>query len=180
MKLSKWKPWNWFKQEEEEKETRPMRLPRTNVGEGFPVRQLWREMDKVFENFFEGFGSLPDLKHDFTTLSMPRLDISEGEDSYTVEVDIPGISPEEIDITVKDDVLRIRGERRKEQASDDKQDHRVERYYGLFERILSLPSDADQNSIKADFKNGVLRLDIEKLESSPQQVEGRKIPVGVS
>lgn len=175
MNLSKWKPWNWFKQED--KESRPPSVRHENNDNVLPVLRLQHDMDRLFENFFERFGSFPSLAKELPQLRMPRLDISETEKSYVIEADVPGMTAEDIDITVKEGILRIRGERRKEESSEDKHEHRTERVYGMFERVLSLPHDANDSEIKAEFKNGVLRLNVSKLETQEAEDNGRKIAV---
>ncbi|STX57145.1 molecular chaperone (small heat shock protein) [Klebsiella variicola] len=82
----------------------------------------------------------------------------------------------DIQITLDNDVLMVRGEKRQEQEKKEGGFHRVERSYGSFQRALNLPDDANQDSIKASFKNGVLTVTIDKREvSAPKQ--GRSIPI---
>ena len=118
MNLSKWKPWNWFKQEEKESSrTVPARYENNNESL-LPVLRLQRDMDRLFDSFFKDFGSFPSLGG-FPEMRMPRLDISETKDDYRIAIDVPGMAPEDIDITVKDGVLRVKGERTKEEAGEE-------------------------------------------------------------
>ena len=173
MNLSKWKPWNWFKQEEKESSrTVPARYENNNESL-LPVLRLQRDMDRLFDSFFKDFGSFPSLGG-FPEMRMPRLDISETTDDYRIAIDVPGMAPEDIDITVKDGVLRVKGERTKEEAGEE---HRTERVYGMFERVLSLPDNADESTIKADFKNGVLNLTVKKTASDEIEEQARRIPI---
>jgi HSP20 family protein len=79
---------------------------------------------------------------------------------------VPGVEEKDIQITLDNDVLMVRGEKRQEQEKKEGGFHRVERSYGSFQRALNLPDDANQDSIKASFKNGVLTVTIDKREVS--------------
>ena len=106
---------------------------------------------------------------------VPALDLSETADGYLVEAALPGVKPEDVEITVENNVLTIKGETRKE--TDDKQRnfHRVERRFGTFQRTIGLPSTVKADQIQASLTNGVLRLEIPKAE----EVKPRKISVNV-
>jgi len=172
MNLSKWKPWNWFKQEEKES-SRPVPARYENNESLLPVLRLQRDMDRLFDSFFKDFGSFPSLVG-FSEMRMPRLDISETKEDYRIAIDVPGMTADDIDITVKDGVLRIKGERTKEETGEE---HRTERVYGMFERVLSLPDNADESTIKADFKNGVLNLTVKKTATELLEEQARRIPI---
>lgn len=104
------------------------------------------------------------------------LDIQETDKQYKIALEVPGVEEKDIQITLDNDVLMVRGEKRQEQEKKEGGFHRVERAYGSFQRALNLPDDANQDSIKASFKNGVLTVTIDKREvSSPKQ--GRSIPI---
>ena len=106
---------------------------------------------------------------------VPALDLSETTEGYLVEAALPGLKPEDVEITVENNVLTIKGETRKE--TDDKQRnfHRVERRFGAFQRTIGLPSTVKADAIQASLTNGVLRLEIPKAE----EVKPRKISVNV-
>ena len=109
-------------------------------------------------------------------LIMPQVDIGESQKDYTITVEVPGVQEKDIDLTLIDGTLTIRGEKRSEHEEKEKHYHRVERSYGSFQRILSLPNDADENTVKAKFKDGVLTITIAK---DPQaKPAGRKIEIG--
>ena len=107
---------------------------------------------------------------------MPQVDIGESQKDYTITVEVPGVQEKEIDLTLIDGTFTIRGEKRSEHEEKEKHYHRVERSYGSFQRILSLPTDADENSIKAKFKDGVLTIILAKDPSAKPPV--RKIAIG--
>ena len=107
---------------------------------------------------------------------IPALDLSETAEGYLVEAALPGVKPEDVEVTVENNVLTIKGETRKE--TDDKQRnfHRVERRFGSFQRTIALPNTVKADAIKASLEHGVLRLEIPKAE----EVKPRKISVSVA
>ncbi len=107
------------------------------------------------------------------TLGMP-LDVAETKEGFIVEASLPGVKPENLDITLQDNVLTISGETRQEQSTGDKPNyHRVERRYGRFSRSVSLPTQVQSDKVEAHLENGILRLEIPKAEA----VRPRKITV---
>lgn len=125
--------------------------------------------------FFEG--PLGHLERDFSTVEtsqwIPAVDIREEEGRFVVEADVPGVAPEDIEVTMENGVLSIRGERRSEVTSDEGGVRRLERSRGVFYRRFALPESADPESIKARGIAGVLRIEIGKRESA----RSRRIPV---
>jgi HSP20 family protein len=104
------------------------------------------------------------------------VDIIETEDALTVKADLPDVKPEELDIRVENNILTIRGERKFEKKTDEKNFLRVERAYGSFSRSFSLSSTVNSEAIKADYRDGVLTLSIPKREEAkPKQI---KVNVG--
>ena len=102
----------------------------------------------------------------------PAIDLKEDEQEYTLEADLPGMKKEEIDITVVDNVITLKGERKHETETKEKGYHRVERRYGSFERTFELPGGFDANKINAHFDNGVLKVTLPKREETkPKQIE---------
>ena len=84
----------------------------------------------------------------------------------------PGISREDVKVTVHEGVLSIQGERKSEEESNDKKHHRIERFYGSFLRRFTLPENVDENSVKANFKDGMLTLTLQKAEpKEPKAIE---------
>ena len=106
-------------------------------------------------------------------LAMP-LDVSETSNGFVVEIAVPGVKPEDIDITLQDNVLTISGEVRQSQNTGEKPNyHRVERRYGRFARSISLPTQIQSDAVQANLEHGVLRLELPKAEA----VKPRKITV---
>lgn len=183
--LNKWAPWNWFRKEQEEQQTPPsLPAPRNDLpvagGPVSPMQQLHREIDRLFDNVFQGFGLHAPLKPHWTSdwpgMLKPALDIQETDKQYQITIEVPGVDEKDIEITLDNDILTVRGEKRQEQEKKEGSFHRVERSYGSFQRSLNLPGNADQESVKAAYSNGVLTITIGKREvSAPRQ--GRSIPI---
>ncbi len=103
----------------------------------------------------------------------PAVDIKEDQDRFTIVADIPGVDPKEIDVTMENGVLSIKGERREEQVQEHDGFRRVERSSGSFYRRFSLPDTADADKIKASSKDGVLTIVLPKHE----KVQPKRIAV---
>jgi len=127
---------------------------------------LWnpfREMEDFVNHFRRGFGAaLPALPGDGATLWAPLVDIAETPKEYVLRAELPGMSKDQVNITIEDGVLMLSGERKAEQ-SDEKR-HRVERSYGCFARSFTLPGDVLEDKIDADFKDGVLSVHLPRTE----------------
>ena len=124
------------------------------------VRQLQNEMNRAFgQTLTEG----EDGSNVVTSGWMPAVDIKEQDDRFEICADIPGVEPEEIEVTMENNVLTLKGERKLEtRDGDDKGYRRVERVYGTFYRRFSLPDTADAEKISATGKNGVIEIMIPK------------------
>lgn len=177
-------PWNWFKNEQQEQQTvSSLPVQRNDLpaasGPVSPIMQLHREIDRLFDDAFRGFGfpalNMPQWPSDWSGMLKPAP-TSVKPTSSTRLPEVPGVEEKDIQITLDNDVLMVRGEKRREQEKKEGGFHRVERSYGSFQRALNLPDDANRDSIKASFKNGVLTVTIDKREvSAPKQ--GRSIPI---
>lgn len=103
---------------------------------------------------------------------MPALDVFETKDHFVVEVELPGIDPGAVDISVEDSTLTVRGERSFANEVDEEGVRRVERRYGAFARSLSLPPTAKADGIEASFDKGVLRIEVPKVEEAkPRKIQ---------
>jgi HSP20 family protein len=94
------------------------------------------------------------------------LDVSETADQYVVKASIPGINPDDLEITFNNDVLTIKGEIQSEEESEDRRYHLRERRYGRFSRSLTLPTKIDADKISANYETGVLTLTLPKAEEA--------------
>ena len=132
-------------------------------------------LDNVFEGFFRPFSA--QTREGNNGSLVPVIDLHENDNSYTVKAEIPGVKKEDIDVTVQDGVLTINAETRYEH--EDKKDGRVirqERRYGKYVRSIRLGKDIDEEKVKANYKDGVLELELPKVE----EVKPKKISVNVS
>ena len=105
----------------------------------------------------------------------PAVDIHDEKDSYLIKADLPGVKQNEIDISVDDDTLTLKGDRKVEKEEKDKNYYRSERVYGAFQRSFALPSSVDATKIAANYKDGVLEIRIPKTE----EVKKKQIKVEV-
>jgi len=130
---------------------------------------LKHEMDRVFDRFLEGkWDEIPALG-EWT----PNMDISETKDSLVAKVEVPGMDPKDIHISLQEDLLTIKGEKKQEKEEKDEHYHRVERAYGVFTRSVRLPVAVDASKVTASFKNGLLTITLPKTPSA----RGTTIPV---
>jgi HSP20 family protein len=107
----------------------------------------------------------------------PALDISERKDAYLVTVELPGVEPDDLQITMEDGLLTIQGERQFTQESSEQQYHRVERRYGAFRRSITLPARVQAEQIEASADNGVLQIVVPKAEEAkPKRIQVRPGP----
>lgn len=102
----------------------------------------------------------------------PSVDISETDSEYLIKGEIPGVKKEDVKVTIQDGMLTIQGERKQEKEEKGKKFHRVERSYGSFMRSFRVPDDADENSVKAEFKDGMLNVTLAKsVKAKPKAIE---------
>lgn len=182
MNLSKIAPWNWFKHEEGEPRTLP--ITRHN-GEPttHPIERVRHEMDRLFDAFLSGddpFGRWPaaaSIRGESGWLR-PTTDISSTDREYTIRLDLPGVSKDDVKVELCGDTLRIRGERRHEVEDKGRDYHTVERAYGSFQRVLSLPADADGAQARAEFKDGVMTVTLPRKAEAAGQA--RQIDINVA
>jgi len=92
----------------------------------------------------------------------PSIDISETDAAYLIKAEIPGVKKEDVKVTIQDGMLTIQGERKMEKEEKGKKFHRVERSNGSFVRSFRIPDNADENSVKAEFKDGMLNVTLAK------------------
>jgi len=103
----------------------------------------------------------------------PAVNISEADDKFTIDIELAGVDKEDVDISVKDGILSIKGEKKmkKEEKDEDNKYHRVEISYGEFVRSFTLPKDVESDKISASYDAGVLKLDVPKgEEQKPKQI----------
>lgn len=137
-----------------------------------PMRELAAMRNMMDRMFNESFGAVPSQWSRSETFGL-ALDVAEEEDTFVVKASIPGVKPEDIDITLTENVLTIKGETKEDQEIKEERYHLRERRFGSFMRSVALPSAVDSNKIEADYDNGVLTLRLPKSEA----VKPRRIAV---
>lgn len=132
------------------------------------MNQLRRAMDRAFDDTLERRYAEFDQN-----VSALALDVLENDDAYLVKATIPGIDPNDLDITYNNETLTIQGEMKHEEEKEGERYHLQERFYGKFYRQMRLPSAVDANGIQANYEHGVLTLTLPKSEA----VKPKKITV---
>ena len=127
---------------------------------GDPFLMLRREMEHLFDNVLSGPSQAS--TSGAATIVAPRMDISEDDKEIKVVAEMPGTTPDKLEVSIDDDVLTIRGEREQERETSRKNYHLIERSVGVFQRSLRLPTAVDASQVQARFDNGVLTLSIPK------------------
>jgi len=130
---------------------------------GSPIFGLRREIDRLFDDTFARDGS------SFT----PAVDIKENDNEIRLDLELPGLKPEDVEITAENGVLTVRGEKHAERKESDESRYQIiERAYGSFMRTFQLPQGIDADQIKAEFNNGVLSLHIPRAAlPQPKRIE---------
>lgn len=143
-----------------------------------PLLNLRERIDRMFDDFFDDF-PMPSRRMGSTMWAertfQPRMDLSETANAFKITADVPGMSEDDIDITVSDNNLIINGERSEESEETEQNFVRRERAYGMFHRQIPLPGNIERDKINAKFKNGVLTVELPKDEEAKSQ--WRKIEV---
>jgi HSP20 family protein len=142
-----------------------------------PFGLLQREVDRLFEEFSRG---LPMLSTQAAMNIVPSIDVTETDKEIEITAELPGLERKDVDISLEDDVLTIRGEKKAESEPSDKKRnggdknyHLSERSYGVFYRMLQLPPGIDPSAVKATMSNGILKITIPK----PARTQAKKIEV---
>ncbi len=134
------------------------------------VLSMQREINRMFDGVFRG--GIQDDGSLFSTAWTPAVDITEHETEYLVKAELPGVSKEDVKITMQDNILTIRGEKKQEKETKEGNLHRVERSYGSFQRSFTLPATVKGDKIEASYKDGILSVTLPKAEEAmPKQIE---------
>ncbi|MBM6583878.1 Hsp20/alpha crystallin family protein [Microvirga sp. BT689] len=148
---------------------------------GDPFLSLHREMNRLFDDVFRG-ANLPAAsgsqgQGDVGTYVNASMNVSETDREIRITAELPGVSEQDIHVSLDDDVLTIRGEKRFERKDEKENFHFVERSYGTFQRSLRLPYAVESELVRASFENGVLTVTVPKTERQERsrriQVQGR-------
>lgn len=144
-----------------------------------PFVDLQRQMNRLFDDVFgETAGTEGSTEGTQARWMTPRIDVSEQENEIRLTAEIPGVSPNEVDVTVEEDMLIVRGEKKAESERDRGNYHVSERSYGRFQRMVQLPFSPDPDQIRASFDNGVLTVTVPRTEQARERA--RRIEVQTS
>ena len=124
-------------------------------------------MSRLFDDAFNSFlAPLQDSESVSSRGWMPAVDIRETDEAVILYAELPGLTREEVEITLENNVLTLGGERKLQQGVNQNEFHRIERAYGTFSRSFSLPTNLDTDKVTASFENGVLAVTLPKAEES--------------
>lgn len=141
-----------------------------------PMREavdLFNEFDRVFESpVYRARRSMPLRTNDVIGSWSLALDVAEKSDVFTIKASLPGINPEDLNVTLEDNVLTVQGEVREDETIEEETYHIRERRFGSFSRSLRFPVPVNANEIDAAYENGVLTLTVPKAEEvKPKRIE---------
>lgn len=143
---------------------------------GLPADAWDREFNQLVNSFFNGWESRSVAGRSFT----PHLDVEEDEKKFVVTAELPGMEEKDIHVELADNILALRGEKKIERNEENKEKKftRIERFSGSFYREVPLPVEVDESKVSADFKNGVLTIQLPK--SAPATKEAKRIQINKS
>ena len=133
-----------------------------------PRRDFFNLSESLFEDFLNSNRFHSHVREGWC----PAVDITENDDAYNVQVELPGLTKDDVKISFRDDVLMVSGEKKYEEKDESKNYHHFERRYGKFERAFRINSDIIVDKIDANFKDGVLMINLPKAEiAKPKEIE---------
>ena len=125
---------------------------------------MQREIDRMFDNVLRG-GQHDESSFALTAWS-PAVDITEHQNEYLVKMELPGVSKDDVKISIQDNLLSVHGEKKQEKELKDAKVHRMERSWGSFDRTFTLPSSVKADGIDAVYKDGILSITLPKAEEA--------------
>ena len=155
--------------------------------EWHPFGSLRREMDRLFDDFDRGFWRwpfrrsvfdlAPTLPTEMTWGTVPAVDVAEKDKQYEITAELPGMDQNNIEVSLSDGVLTIKGEKKEEKEEKKKDYYLSERRYGSFQRSFQVPEGADAEKVEANFKNGILTVILPKTATVQKEKEEKKIAI---
>ncbi len=138
------------------------------------VERVWSDFDRLF-NRLTNNNWLSESENDVSEYGTwrPAIDITEHENEYVVGAEVPGMNEDDIQISLKDNVLTLRGEKKFEKEEEGENRYYRERHYGTFQRLIRLDSDVDSDSVNAEYDHGVLTITLPKTK----ETMAKQIPV---
>ncbi len=151
------------------------RDPAASEGEQDQFRAMQRHMNETFDNFFRRFSLAPWEWSGWRGEYSPRVNVTEKDNVVHVEAEVPGMEEKDLDVSLSDNMLTLKGERRTEAEDSGERYYRREISYGAFHRSVPLPGRVQEDSVKATFSKGVLRIELPLAEGRSEHA--RKIDV---
>lgn len=149
-------------------------IPRGQQGSFAGLQRLNNMLDQMFGTQMFGTLPVPDIGATLTSAWLPPVDVFEDQNSVKIVAEIPGVAMDDLTLSLENNVLTLRGEKRQEREDRTDRVHRYERSYGAFERSFVLPATVDAEKIEANLDNGVLTITVPKVEKArPRQIEVR-------
>ena len=136
-------------------------MPELIIWKNQEINKLRRDMDRLFSRLWDDFG-MPHLQR--PSRDIPSIDLYETEDNLILKAEIPGLSPEDLDISITNDILTFKGEMKKEFAQERENYHRMERRYESFSRNIQLPSRVVIKDVEATYREGIVTIIMPKCK----------------
>lgn len=159
-------PWRWGDK----------KVPVRREAEGDPVYALQKRMERLFDDFFNGFGLAP-FGESMGAFS-PRIDLSETEKELKVSAELPGLDENDIEVSLAQNTLTISGEKKEEKEDKGQNYYRMERSYGSFQRTIPLPCEVESDKVEAAFNKGVLTVTLPKTAEAQKRTKRISIKAG--
>jgi HSP20 family protein len=142
--------------------------------DGDPFMALHREVNRLFDDVFRGFDQVPvgrfrGLASSRSDWGWPHVEVSETDKEIRVAAELPGLQEKDVEVTLDDNMLTLRGEKRSE--TEDKARQFSERFYGQFERRIPLGAEVEESEVEAGFKHGVLTIILPKTERAQNKTK---------
>lgn len=135
---------------------------------GLAIWSPFAELERIRREFDRLLDDVIPAASEKAEIYAPPVDVYETESELVVKAELPGVKKEDIDVTIKENTLHIKAERKEEKEEKTENVHRVERFYGRIERIVPLPAEVKAEEAKAEYKDGILELRIPKVKVSKE------------
>ena len=139
------------------------------------LTSLRNQFDNAFDNFFSDFSLEWPKDSKVETAFKPRVNVAEDDECYHVEAELPGVKKGDIEVEYSNNLLTIKAQRKEEKEKKSKNYHRIESFYGTFQRSVDIPNAVEENNITAEFKDGMLKMELPK--SKGKQPKKNKIDI---
>tara|TARA_B100001939_G_scaffold347241_1_gene368225 strand:- start:5097 stop:5597 length:501 start_codon:yes stop_codon:yes gene_type:complete len=141
-----------------------------------PFTHLRKEIDDIFSDYGRGWSNFFRRPMSLSKFALnPQTDITESKEAFEISVELPGLDEKDVTLTLQDDVLILKGEKKEEKVEKEKDYHLTERSYGAFQRSFTLPPNVDADAIQADFHKGVMTIVLPKTAEAQEKVKTIKI-----